>query len=251
MSDYLAHLVARTLAPAPGIRPQTPALFEPPSIAPEPAVPHEFNAEKAAALSTVFATAEKNPGASKGKSASEENSPGHLRMKTQPAPAPNIIPLHPPSAAPPREEIVVRHVHSGRNWNDSFSEPSRPEREMSAAARAPSPSFRSRRTGEPESGQKISGTKPLALPGTPVAVPSRLRESEKDFSIRPVSPRERREPPVASAPAAPAEPVINVTIGRVEIRAVQNPARERSQPKAPRGLSLDDYLRQRAGGISR
>jgi len=59
------------------------------------------------------------------------------------------------------------------------------------------------------------------------------------------SPPPRREP--AAAPASP--PPVQITIGRVEVRAVHAPAeRARSAaPAAPR-LSLDDYLRRRSGG---
>ena len=43
-------------------------------------------------------------------------------------------------------------------------------------------------------------------------------------------------------------PVITVTIGRVEVRAVQSPAgKPRSEPSRPKPLSLDDYLKQRGG----
>jgi hypothetical protein len=46
----------------------------------------------------------------------------------------------------------------------------------------------------------------------------------------------------------PAEPVIHVTIGRVEIRAVSAPAGpERPKPSKP-ALSLSDYLHRRSGG---
>jgi hypothetical protein len=43
-------------------------------------------------------------------------------------------------------------------------------------------------------------------------------------------------------------PAINVTIGRVEVRAVQPPPQQRAKPKAASVLSLEEYLRQRAGG---
>jgi hypothetical protein len=42
-------------------------------------------------------------------------------------------------------------------------------------------------------------------------------------------------------------PVINVTIGRVEVRAVQGAAKSRAEHTKPKALSLDDYLKQRGG----
>jgi hypothetical protein len=45
------------------------------------------------------------------------------------------------------------------------------------------------------------------------------------------------------------EPVVNVTIGRVEIRAVAPPpSPTRRVPQTPKPLSLDDYLKQRGDG---
>jgi len=44
--------------------------------------------------------------------------------------------------------------------------------------------------------------------------------------------------------------MINVTIGRVEIRAVSPPAQQRAKPKPATVLSLEDYLRQRAKGAA-
>ncbi|WP_028580788.1 hypothetical protein [Desulfogranum japonicum] len=53
-----------------------------------------------------------------------------------------------------------------------------------------------------------------------------------------------------SPPAEPAQPTIQVTIGRVEVRAVKPPA---APPQVPRpaptpSLALDDYLKQRREG---
>ncbi|HKP11590.1 MAG TPA: hypothetical protein VJZ91_05745 [Blastocatellia bacterium] len=64
--------------------------------------------------------------------------------------------------------------------------------------------------------------------------------------------RPRREP-LAAQPAAPQTPTINVTIGRIEVRAV-TPAAAPPQPRkpAPSLMSLDEYMRRRnAGGDSR
>ncbi|HEY6168580.1 MAG TPA: hypothetical protein VI454_11110, partial [Verrucomicrobiae bacterium] len=73
-------------------------------------------------------------------------------------------------------------------------------------------------------------------------------------AIRPAPPVPARVPPPprAAANVPVAEPVIHVSIGRVEIRAT-SPAVARARPAttAPAGLSLEDYLRQRAGGNPR
>lgn len=60
-------------------------------------------------------------------------------------------------------------------------------------------------------------------------------------------------PPVLPAPAKTAEktepmPTIQVTIGRIEVKATPPPAPSRKQTSAPAIMSLEDYLRQRAGG---
>jgi hypothetical protein len=51
--------------------------------------------------------------------------------------------------------------------------------------------------------------------------------------------------------AADQAPVINVTIGRVEVRAVptpSSPAPRRPEARGPRPMTLDEYLKQRGGG---
>jgi hypothetical protein len=63
------------------------------------------------------------------------------------------------------------------------------------------------------------------------------------MAARQASPR--REP--AAAPALP--PPVQVTIGRVEVRAAQSPAQPvRKASTAAPSLSLDEYLRRRTGG---
>jgi hypothetical protein len=46
-------------------------------------------------------------------------------------------------------------------------------------------------------------------------------------------------------------PVINVTIGRVEIRAVASSAQVKEARTKPATLSLEEYLRQRSNGGGR
>lgn len=66
--------------------------------------------------------------------------------------------------------------------------------------------------------------------------------------LKPAMPLGRDLPPAEAGQDQPA-PVINVTIGRVEVRAVQG---AQTQPRVanakPKTLSLDDYLKQRGGG---
>lgn len=60
---------------------------------------------------------------------------------------------------------------------------------------------------------------------------------------RPASPQSR-----LGDSAAGTEPVVNVTIGRVEVRAAMQPAPPRIEARGPRPTSLDDYLKQRGSG---
>ncbi|HEU5330776.1 MAG TPA: hypothetical protein VFU78_21970, partial [Thermomicrobiales bacterium] len=54
--------------------------------------------------------------------------------------------------------------------------------------------------------------------------------------------------PRPSEPQREAAPSIQVTIGRVEVRAVPAETPARAARPAPPTLSLEDYLRQRNGG---
>jgi hypothetical protein len=76
-------------------------------------------------------------------------------------------------------------------------------------------------------------------------------EIKRPFDIRPPSaaPASRRDGARGEPPAAAAASVVNVTIGRVEVRAV-SPAAARPRNDRPGAgpMSLDDYLKQRRGG---
>ena len=88
--------------------------------------------------------------------------------------------------------------------------------------------------------------------GAPVAVPvkatvARSSEVPHDHSSRASAPA-AVEVPEPSPP--PPEPVVQVTIGRIEIRAVTPTAAQRGRP-APAVMSLTDYLKHRAEGARR
>ena len=78
---------------------------------------------------------------------------------------------------------------------------------------------------------------------TPALRPTRAA-SESSLAVRPSFPaRVKRDAP---------EPIVRVTIGRIEVRAVQaeEPPEPRKKPRRAPRISLDDYLgraRERAG----
>jgi hypothetical protein len=88
---------------------------------------------------------------------------------------------------------------------------------------------------------------PKIAPLVPQASPSPVISSTGDGWIR--SRESSLQPNSATmVPASP--PTIQVTIGRIEVRAVMPsppPARQRSAPSTPK-LSLQDYLKSRSGG---
>lgn len=77
-----------------------------------------------------------------------------------------------------------------------------------------------------------------------------IKVPEVHTVLRPARPRKAiplpRQPQNSSAATS-----INVTIGRVEVRAVPPPTQRHDKPKAAGGLTLEDYLRRRSKGGSR
>jgi hypothetical protein len=87
---------------------------------------------------------------------------------------------------------------------------------------------------------------PLVLPSTTTAS---KRPNKINFRPETIGPR-----PSAASPFVPARPqlsneppVIHVTIGRVEVRAIMPPATPKVAPPAAPKLSLEEYLKQRNG----
>lgn len=89
---------------------------------------------------------------------------------------------------------------------------------------------------------------------TPPPAPAPSRQAERRPLV--LQARLHRAPAPApehsrrSAPAEPAETVVRVTIGRIEVRAVTEqpqPAAPSRRPSPP-AMTLDDYLRDRSGG---
>jgi hypothetical protein len=110
----------------------------------------------------------------------------------------------------------------------------------------PSPAILSRHADTPPQ----SSDAPPSLRARPAVTP----ESAANVIAQPLVTRSMEakvSAEAASNEAVEAAPVINITIGRVEVRAAHAPAAPRQQSGAAPRLSLDDYLRRRAGGGGR
>lgn len=86
---------------------------------------------------------------------------------------------------------------------------------------------------------------------SPLVPPAHTPRRSASLPLAPASPRATANPRTAEriSHAHEVEPVVHVTIGRVEVRAVveQQPAREKRPAPRPKTLSLDEYLERRHG----
>ncbi len=239
--ELFAALVARESGVAPGLVPRLPTLFEdvPAADDPEPA-----------GTGSVAPTQAAGPQAA----------------------APPAEPPAAPAAAPPGAEApAVRRRHEvvrveervrveTRETEPSESRP-RPVRSLEpeppARPREPGP----RRLTEPEPvrrpappGDQVAVLRPSAVvpaaatpepdaPGRrdPATVQVSVNRHEPNGGTHPVL----REPPTTTEVA---EPVVHVSIGRVEVRAVPEQAAPRARRTERRTQTLDDYLEQRNQG---
>jgi hypothetical protein len=247
MSDYLGNLIARTVSPAVAVRPQLPSVFEPARATREAKSEPEFEQENFVEQPAVTQPSEKL------------------------APMPLSIPTPRQSVLREPEQTVpeISHPRKIREASQE-SEPVQP-RIFGRAAPTPRENKSSNSTRRrldvvksplrdviASASHEVSAreeTRPsqASVASKPVVVP-KLREHEllKWSGVQPVVPSVRSLPPIAPLPpaAATAPPTINVTIGRVEIRAVSPPTQQRAKPKPATVLSLEDYLRQRAKGAA-
>jgi hypothetical protein len=214
VSDYLSRLVARSLGAASVVRPETASLFEPRDTAPQQLLA-EVEAERVASLPASLGG--RRP----------PRAVAHDRAVTQADDARPVLPadapldpgrpaaVEAPTPAPVPEPIEPAEIVA----------PPETETTTTILVRAESREPRPGGGAAPESRQAAgrtasSGRAPLA---TPRAITT---ASEHD------------EPPV-----------VHVTIGRVDVRAVQSappaPARPRA-PEAPAQQTLAEYLRKGA-----
>lgn len=260
-TGFLSHLVARARGTDSAIEPRLPSLFEPVAV-PSTALaaePAELSVPPSPRPDTApdGVPGAKQPPAVGGLrplelppltgSARREEAPleeGRQAHEPPARPVPRAVARAAASMGFPAEEPGSRPATAGSRPDAAPRERPRP-RGSSAPSAAPLETERAKAgavTGEQRSVlQEPERRAPGALVAQPVAV------LVPRIGIQAPQASHRDLPPADDMREQPA-PVINVTIGRVEVRAVPGaPAKPRIEQAKPRALSLDDYLKQRGG----
>lgn len=252
MSGFLDTLIARTEGRLPVLERRVRALFEPPTGAPVASL------DLGSAVATPLA-ADRDPGSSPADTggASRESARGSApfartlgaepvarggaQLQLQPVASIGPRPASVPGGARRTAEAAPTHDRPPARPRPAAAPPDgvpalrRPRAEVLPAA---APAARTAQHGELAAATPIGSLQRRAAPAPHAAVV--LARVQTSAVVR-------RDASFAAAPA-PASAPVQISIGRVEIRAVQatpDPSRA-SGPAAPR-LSLDAYLRQRNG----
>ena len=268
MSDYLGHLIARSVSPAIAVCPRLPSLFEPAPATREAKSRPEFeqesfmeqapvtqHSEKLAPLTVSTSTPRQSALREPEQTVSQFSRRKRILEGSQESePARSPAPIIHQSTLQERSRIF-----SGKEDVKPTAEPGTPvqPRILSRAASTlrrdkPSDSMRRRSEGIKSPRRDVIAFAQLSAASKPVVVPEpREHKTVKRSGVDAIVPTIRSLPPIAPlSPAATTPPTINVTIGRVEVRAVPPPAQQRAKPKPASVLSLEDYLRQRAKGAA-
>ena len=232
MSDFLSNLMARSFADASAIQPRLPSRFE-------------------AGGAGTFSENQ----------ISEESSTVSAGQKTFNSPMPN--PEKAKNFSAPKFEPANKKVLPVTNGK--AAEPLPPESFLEAGKIQPSKKVLPVTNGKaaeplpPESFLEAGKIQPSDLSAsaeritqaavTPMIRPASKSPDEYHFSEPPPGIRQRITAAHFEPKSAQTTPTINVTIGRVEVRAIHqsSPSSKAAKSVAPK-LSLDDYLQKRDGG---
>jgi hypothetical protein len=268
MTDFLTNLAARTIA-APSLRPRSRMRFEPAadgepplSVVQNDAVPRRIAATEPPASAEPAPTVSRpEPAVSPAPAASEP---------VQATPAPPRAALSARDSVPEVETRVVREpVIDTRVLREPSAARERVVEQVTqtevervierrevpvAIERTPAavPPASTRPHRHDEQPPVLLREEIVREEKTPIeAEPARDRLHERVVVRRatPAPPERapgRRQPPVTPASdAAKAEPVIQVSIGRIEVRASTPPAAPRPEPRRSSVMTIDDYVAKR------
>jgi len=266
MSDFLTNLVARTIA-QPTLRPRTRSRFEPPIAEPSPVWAETSATRKAeppatspspipspTRIATTPAMERRHPA---GRSAgfqpavptpidatsesvhlsTEENTDVPERVSAETPPARTVVVERTETRDVPRRQVevqrslerIVDRVVETRERTITV-----PETERSENTPPPERILPHRHDEEPP---RVSATEP-----TRIAPPQRERVTRT--SVERDRPRRAAHPPeTVEKPIDPIEPVIHVSIGRIEVRAVAAAEPQRKTRRPP--MSIEEYTARR------
>ena len=239
MSDFLTRLAERQMSDAPGVAPRLPSRFAPAEPAPPAieALPQPRPLVVASPVASVLERAAVRPVEHHADSPARDEQP-----RSAAEPHAREIPLAPDRTAAPARQAVVP-TPDGRPA--SIDEPLVAERRT-----PPPPSNRlPREQPRAEPRDEMRATSDLVPPSPRHPIPEPTVLVRRPSAVMPATRHrsERVEPTAVRGEA----PVVTVTIGRVEVRAiVPPPAPERPKADARKALSLEDYLERRHGGRS-
>ena len=244
MSDFLDRLASRAIGSETALVPRLPSLFEPSQKAPILPLGNEGDAPSrgrdvpAATTATPVAIQARLPQVASPAERSRaratptdpppasepEQAVGAAQRHMLPSPALMVAPRSTPSVERPPVPSTAEHPDKTRQ-----SPPVQP-RQTRIAPAGPAPT-------QPSATGSLQPT-PMPVFAAPRAGPAPAPSGQAAA---------RRAPavPVASATGASSEPVVHVSIGRLEVRAAAATGDGPRRRDGPRPSSLDDYLRQR------
>ncbi len=270
MSDFLTNLAARTIA-TPSLRPRSRMRFEP-ALAEPMAIPPDLAQDETPAAPTP-------PGLPREKPPLRQPTAFATRTEREP-PAPPIAPMQaevvappqtdaPPATADPADEPQASHEPAPPPRIVKVTTTA-PERIVKLPAPAQAPETIVERVTET---RDLPSIKRIAIDAeTPAERPHRYDEQAPRIEpVAPVYEEERSETapdsraparpataarprtaffpmPAESTPAAPGrEAVVQVSIGRIEVRAVRPAAPQRTAERANPIMTIDEYMARRKG----
>jgi hypothetical protein len=225
MTNFLGRLAARQIAPGRGLRPRSVSRFAAPeaeaAAEPRPLLVAPAQAAKppsAAAIAQSTAPMPEQADLQAAQGSADAIEPRGLRSEPR-APDPGS-PTEPPQRPLPAGETDTTDIDRPRNGRSGA---------VAVAAHAAAPSPGHPRHPSPLVPREIVRARETTTQHTAAAARSA----------------------VATVPAAAEradEPVVRITIGRIEVRAADPaPAREKRPPARPKTMSLDEYLDRRHG----
>jgi hypothetical protein len=278
MSDYLGNLLVRSFIPGVGVQPRVPSLFDPQPFSDQLATPFEPEVQavitnepdatqprlqRAAAPNAPpvvplepAGSDSKRPSRKRAETADRAGKPADLPSDPAPAalerPAP-YLPARPASslvAANPVRPASPAESPAQKTFSEKAADLKRLDSRLERSPAGDRESIVSRSPADGSWSQAAPEARGIAGQSPEEARPAEVQRMERPVqprttAIRP-TPLALPQSPAKQAPLTTPAPAINITIGRVEVRAVQPSSPARSKVKTPSILSLNDYLEGRS-----